>query len=82
METDGWDNRPDLTPALEPFYRCFLELSNRRTMGYSSPNAISLTELESWLNLNGVEDCTSRADYCSVIIALDQTFLEHKHGRQ
>jgi len=50
-------------------------------MGYSSPNAIALTELESWLNLNGVEDSESRADYCAVVTSLDQVFLEHSHGR-
>ena len=49
-------------------------------MGYSAPNAIALTELESWLNLNGIVDLESRSDYCAVVISLDQTFLEHKHG--
>lgn len=53
----------------------FLSLNSSRIITNSGVHPISYTEIESWLNINGIRGET-RQEYAHIIRVLDRTFLE------
>jgi hypothetical protein len=81
------EQQPELYDDLWPFWNIFLELCASRGAGFSGPNPICYTEIESVLNIHNIKDESIRQRTTHLVKILDTVFIkaiqtkEKKHGR-
>ncbi len=66
---------PELQRDEAWFESAFLELSAQRGMGFSGPEALKFTEIESYLRLADVTSYDSRREALTILLALDRDYL-------
>ncbi len=64
------------------YYRAFRSLSAKRIWSQVGPTAIQLTEVESWLRLNEIEDVETKQKYLRFIEGLDHIEMSFLRKRQ
>lgn len=68
------ESRPLLFPGLRQVWLAFDELHGTR--GYTfGPQPIQLSEIASWLDLQGIFDPDTRREYSLYVMAMDSTYL-------
>lgn len=69
------ENVPALDSDLLPVWNAFVELSGRRQSGFS-PCPLSLLEIATWMDLNGIRGFERRGRWARLIIALDNHWMK------
>jgi hypothetical protein len=72
---------PDIRPEYRMFWDGFFLLTSRRTMGFASPNPISMQDIESYLNIRGYTDQRIRKLFLRIIVEMDNEYLSYVRKR-
>ena len=73
---DQMAEKPELHPDLQVDLDIFWQLSSRRTMGFSGPNAITMTDLESCMRVYGIDNWAEKMAFMDRVQLLDNEFLK------
>lgn len=65
---------PIIPEAGYPAWQAFLDLSERRTVGFG-PNPIQTSEVLAWFDLHEIDSAEERRDYYHLIGVLDHEWL-------
>jgi hypothetical protein len=68
--------RPELYDDLQVDMDLFWELSARRTIGFSGPNPISMSDLESGMRVYGIVEWDQKMIFIDRMHVLDNEFMK------
>lgn len=64
------------------FLTAFRELDAARSVGFSAPDPIPVSEVKAYCDLRGIVSSELRAKYLKLIRVLDRVYLKHWHENQ
>lgn len=69
------ETRPTIFRDVQWVWEGFMTLSGSRQMGYSSVQAIPLSEILHYLNFRGIQDPDDREEFTFLVQSLDRRFV-------
>ncbi len=70
-------SEPELYEDLEPVWAAFEDLHRSRGTLDGKQQAIAWTEIRAYLDVRGIRDEEEKAELMRLVIALDNSYLEH-----
>jgi hypothetical protein len=75
------EQRPQVLKDLQDVWQAFIDLSSSRQIGFEE-NPILISEIEAWLNIQGISSLEVRKEYFRIVKTLDSIRMGWIRKRQ